>query len=285
MDFIILTGMSGAGKTQASNTLEDLGYYCVDNMPVPLIPKFVELYKNIPGKETNVAFIIDVRGAIEFRSLLDELDNLKSNGYDTKVLFIDCDTKTLIGRFKETRRIHPLTVLNNVTMNEAIDQEREMLSVVKNRADYVIDTSTLKPAQLREKLYAIFTTQQHESMLISCMSFGFKYGIPTDADLVFDVRCFPNPYYIDSLKHKTGLEKPVRDYVFSFDETNEFVKKLKDMVDFLIPLYVNEGKTQLTVAIGCTGGKHRSVAIAEKLGTYLRDKKENVFIVHRDYQK
>ncbi len=285
MNFVVLTGMSGAGKSSAANMLEDLGYYCVDNMPVALIPPFVELYKNMPGKDTDVAFIIDVRGEIEFTSLLDELDKLNENGYHSKVIFIDCDSKTLINRYKETRRIHPLTVLKNITMQEAIDRERDMLKVVKDRADYVIETSALKPAQLKEKINAIFKPGTESSMFISCLSFGFKYGAPTDADLVFDVRCFPNPYYIPELKFQTGLDAPVEEYVFSFPQTNEFMQKLKDMIDFLIPMYIEEGKTQLTVAIGCTGGKHRSVAIAEKLGNYLKNKNQNVVISHRDYKK
>lgn len=286
MEFLVLTGMSGAGKTQASNTLEDMGYYCIDNMPAALIATFAELYTQTPGKAQNVAFILDVRGENEFNTLFEQLDMLKKRGYACRTVFIDCNDRVLLNRFKETRRLHPLVALKNVTVSEAIMLEREMLSPVKARADYVIDTSTLTPLQLRDRIKAIlFASEGGSGMIITCLSFGFKYGIATEADLVFDVRCFPNPYYKEELRDLTGLDDPVRDFVFSFDETNSFMDKLFDMVDYLIPLYIEEGKPQLIIAFGCTGGKHRSVAIAEALASHLRANNLNTVTIHRDIVK
>ncbi len=285
MEFLILTGMSGAGKSQASHVMEDMGYYCIDNMPSAMIPYFAQVYSTMPGKSANVAFIIDVRGESDFRSLLAELEALKANGYCCRTVFVDCEDRVLINRYKETRRVHPLVTLKNVSVNEALTLERELLAPIKEKADYLIDTTTLTPPQLRDKLMAILGTSRTESMVITCMSFGYKYGIATEADLVFDVRCFPNPFYVPELKHKTGLDEPVRDYVFSNKPTLEFMKKLYDMVDYLIPLYAEEGKTQLTIAIGCTGGKHRSVAITEALSHHLQAGGLNAIAVHRDIIK
>jgi Predicted P-loop-containing kinase len=286
MEFLILTGMSGGGKTQASNTLEDMGYYCIDNMPAALIAKFAELYTQTPGKAQNVAFIFDVRGELEFDTLFDQLDALKKRGYACRTVFIDCNDRVLLNRYKETRRLHPLVALKNVTVSEAITLERDMLAPVKSRADYVIDTSTLSPLQLRDRIKAIlFASDSGGGMIITSLSFGYKYGIATEADLVFDVRCFPNPYYEATLKNLTGLDDAVRDYVFSFEKTNLFMEKLYDMVDFLLPQYIDEGKPQLIVAFGCTGGKHRSVAIAEALAAHLRAKNYNTVTIHRDIVK
>lgn len=285
MDFIILTGMSGSGKSNAANTLEDMGYYCIDNMPVSLIPKFVELYTKTPGKSSNVAFIIDVRGEIEFNSLFDELAQLSSGGFNCRTIFIDCNNTVLLNRYKETRRIHPLVAARNISINEAIATEREMLSEVKTRADYIIDTSTMTIHQLRDKIVAIVTSDVKKNIFVTCMSFGFKYGITTEADLVFDVRCFPNPFYEPELKDLTGIDKAVSDYVFSFDQTKAFMKKLCDMIDFLMPLYIEEGKAQLIIAVGCTGGKHRSVAITEALASHLKDQGIKTISIHRDIIK
>jgi len=285
MEFLILTGMSGAGKSQAANILEDIGYYCIDNMPVALITKFAELYTQIPGKSSNVAIIIDVRGEIEFHTLFHELDVLRSGGYTCRVVFIDCADNVLVNRYKETRRAHPLVTLKNVSMTEALALEREMLSEVYENADYIIDTSDLTVHQLRDKLTAVIKSHSKRDIMVTCMSFGFKYGIAMEADLVFDVRCFPNPFYEPELKHKTGLDQPVKEYVFSFGQTNEFLVRLCDMIDSLLPLYVDEGKSQLTVAVGCTGGKHRSVAIAEALNKHLYDNGINSITIHRDIRK
>ncbi|MFA6948309.1 MAG: RNase adapter RapZ [Eubacteriales bacterium] len=285
MDFIILTGMSGSGKSNAANTLEDMGYYCIDNMPVSLIPKFVELYTKTPGKSSNVAFIIDVRGEIEFDSLFDELAQLSSGGFNCRTIFIDCNNAVLLNRYKETRRIHPLVAARNISVNEALATEREMLSEVKSRADYIIDTSAMTIHQLRDKIVAMVTSDVKKNIFVTCMSFGFKYGITTEADLVFDVRCFPNPFYEPDLKDLTGIDKAVSDYVFSFDQTKQFMKKLCDMIDFLMPLYIEEGKAQLIIAIGCTGGKHRSVAIAEALAAHLKEQGIKTISIHRDIIK
>ncbi|MBE6622042.1 MAG: RNase adapter RapZ [Ruminococcaceae bacterium] len=285
MEFVVITGMSGAGKTQASNVMEDMGYYCIDNMPSAMIPYFAEVYATMPTKNANVAFIIDVRGENDFLPLLTELTRLKEKGYSCRTVFIDCEDRVLINRYKETRRVHPLVTLKNVSVNEALAMERQMLAPIQRKADYRIDTSTLTSSQLRDQLMAIFHTTRTDRMVITCMSFGYKYGIATEADLVFDVRCFPNPFYLPELKPLTGLDEPVRDYVFSHKTASDFMTKLYDMVDYLIPLYAEEGKTQLTIAIGCTGGKHRSVAMTEALAGHLKTDGLNVITVHRDIIK
>lgn len=285
MDFIILTGMSGSGKSNAANTLEDMGYYCIDNMPVALIPKFVELYTQTSSKNANVAFIVDVRGELEFKTLFEELRRLSTSGYRCRTIFIDCNNTVLLNRYKESRRIHPLVALRNMSINDALVTEREMLSEVKSMADYVIDTSTLTVHQLRDKITAIASSNVINSIFVTCMSFGFKYGIATEADLVFDVRCFPNPFYEPELRELTGIDEAVRDYVFSFAQTRTFIDKLYDMIDFLMPMYIEEGKAALNIAIGCTGGKHRSVAIAEALTAHLKEKSINAIPIHRDIIK
>ena len=285
MEFIILTGMSGAGKSQAANTLEDIGFYCVDNMPAMLISKFVEIYDLSSNKNSKVAFVIDVRGENEFTTLAEEVRAIKHRGYDVKTIFLECDDGVLITRYKETRRIHPLSSITGKTMDEALKQEREMLSEARDYSDYVINTSKLTALQLRNEIFALITHSKKNEMLISCISFGFKYGIPTEADLVFDVRCFRNPFYIDSLKEKTGLEQEVIDYVFSFEEVEQYLEKLFSMLDFMIPLYKKEGKAQVIIGTGCTGGKHRSVAITERIAAHFNGQEKNVSIIHRDILK
>ncbi len=284
MEFVILTGMSGSGKSCAADTLEDMGYLCIDNMPVAFIPKFAEIYNQTPNQNSKVAFVIDVRGEIEFETLISELDALKKRGYSCTTLFIECEDSILINRYKESRRIHPLVPIKNVSMQGAIELERSMLLPIKEYADYIIDTSYLTVRQFRDKILAIHPEKNKRELVVTCMSFGFKNGIVTDADIVFDVRCFPNPFYINELKEKTGLETAVKEYVFSSGETKVFLDKLYDMLDYMIPLYEKEGKSQLTVAVGCTGGKHRSVAIAEELGAHLKNNYKTV-IVHRDIEK
>lgn len=285
MEFLIITGMSGAGKSQAANTLEDLGWYCIDNMPAQLIPKFAELYTAAPGKQERVAFIIDIRGEIEFETLFSELDLLRSQGADCRTVFLDCDDAVIISRYKFTRRTHPIVAAKNITITEALKHEREILAVAMQRADYTIDTTNLSPNQLKDKMLGIANTDRAKGLFVTCMSFGFKHGAASEADLVFDVRCFPNPYYHEELREHTGLEAPVRDFVFSHEETNVFVDKLYDMVDYLLPLYEREGKTQLIIAIGCTGGKHRSVAICERLSEHLRQSGQRTVTIHRDITK
>ncbi|MBO4265063.1 MAG: RNase adapter RapZ [Clostridia bacterium] len=283
MKFLIVTGLSGSGKSQAANALEDIGYYCIDNMPASLILQFAEIYTNSPGKSADVAFIIDARGETEFETLSSSIGALRKQ-FTCEIIFLTCSDEVLTNRYKESRRLHPFA-LKNGSLLEAIRAERKLLESVENRADYVIDTSSLTSAKLREKITSIACGKSHGDILINCMSFGFKYGIASESDIVFDVRCFTNPYYVDELKNKTGLDREVFDYVFDSKDVNVFCEKVFSMIDFLIPLYVEEGKTQLTVSFGCTGGKHRSVAICEALAEHLKDNGANVVCVHRDIDK
>lgn len=284
MTFVIVTGVSGAGKSRAVSALEDIGFYCVDNMPPALIPKFAELCLQTDGKIRNVAIVTDVRGGALFNSLFEGLDGLRAQGGDYKILFLDADDSVLIRRFQETRRKHPLMEPGG-TVAEAIRREREQLRPARERADYIIDTSNISPAQLKERLTVLFMGDGRAGMIVNCVSFGFKYGTPSECDLVFDVRCFPNPFYVDKLRPLTGLDAPVRDYVFASDQTRVFVHKLFDMIDFLLPLYMQEGKSQLVVCIGCTGGRHRSVAITEALYNHLVEKGVRVTVSHRDIRR
>lgn len=281
MAFLIITGISGAGKSRAINALEDIGFYCVDNMPPTLIPKFAEICLQTNGKINNIAIVTDVRGGTLFNSLFDGLDELKTQGGEYKILFLDADDQVIIQRFKETRRIHPLSQSGN-TISNAIFEERILLRPARERADYIIDTSKLTPSQLKERIQVLFLGDNKSSLIVNCVSFGFKYGIPSEADLVFDVRCFPNPFYEDNLKQLTGLDEPVKQYVLSSEYTQGFVIRLYDMIDYMYPLYREEGKSQLIVAIGCTGGKHRSVTITEELFKHLLDKGIRASVSHRD---
>ena len=270
MRFVIVTGMSGSGKRTAMKMLEDVGFYCVDNLPVALIDKFVELIA-MPNSEVNkVALGIDVRADQSFDGVCRVLEKLKDNGYLFEILFLEASDAVLLKRYKETRRLHPLSPKGRV--QEGIHKERETLKEIRQMADYIFDTSNLLTRELKEEIDNIFIhNKEYNSLIVSILSFGFKNGIPADADLVFDVRFLPNPFYIDELKHKTGNDKEVQDYVMEFTEASEFLKKLMDMLDFLIPNYVKEGKHQLVVAIGCTGGKHRSVTLANELYAKMKD--------------
>ena len=281
MEFVIITGMSGGGKSRASDILEDAGFYCIDNMPARLIPDFASLY-NEAMRNKEVSFTIDVRGESDFNALFSSIDMLRKNGHTCKIIFVECSTEVLINRYKETRRMHPLVSDTGMNISDAIAKEREMLSALKESADIVIDTSKTTLSQLRERVLSAIKREGNDGIFINCMSFGFKYGAAVEADLIFDVRCFPNPFYIPELKYKTGLETEVREFVFSSADTKEFVKKLFEMIDMLLPLYVKEGKHQLTVALGCTGGKHRSVAIAEALRTHLSESGYKAVSFHRD---
>ena len=285
MDFVIVTGLSGAGKSRAVDALEDIGFYCVDNMPPALISKFAELCLQSDGKINRVAIVTDIRGGDLFQGLFAELDALRDKSLDYKLLFLDASDSVLINRFKETRRKHPLITKNSMSVEAAIHKERELLRPLRERADYVIDTSLTSAQQLRQKIGNLFLDNISDNLLINCMSFGFKYGIPTEADLVFDVRCMPNPYYIDELKTKTGLDQVVRDYVMSFPQSIQLRDKLFDLIDFLIPYFHEEGKSQLVIAVGCTGGKHRSVTFAELLYSHLAEKGNKVSVNHRDITK
>lgn len=285
MRFVVLTGMSGSGKATAGKMLEDQGFYCVDNLPVRLIDKFTELMF-IPGSGiSKVCMTIDVRSDKTFKYAEDVLSKLREKGYQYEILFMDASDDVLIRRYKETRRAHPLAPEGRV--EDGIRKEREILKNIKSKADYVIDTSNLLTRELKQELIKIFVENQHyNSLMINVTSFGFKYGIPVDADLVFDVRFLPNPYYIDELKHQTGNDKAVQDYVKSFPQTTEFMKKLEDMISFLIPYYVKEGKNQLVIAIGCTGGRHRSVTLANELYKDMQGHGNyGITLYHRDVDR
>jgi len=284
--FLIVTGMSGAGKSRAVAVLEDLGYYCVDNLPIPLIPKFAEICLAATEQYDKVALVTDVRAGDSFSKLFTSLDSIRSMGCDYRILYLDTATQTLITRYKETRRKHPL-MNEGLSLAEAIDRERDRLEAVRGRADYVVDTTKLTAAGLREHLVRLFAgTDSGQVFQIIVESFGFKHGIPTEADLVFDVRFLPNPYYEISLREHNGTEPDVRDYVFQGGTADALMMHLNSLMDFLIPRYISEGKTSVVVCIGCTGGKHRSVAITEALAAHLRaEGNKNLTVVHRDYQR
>ena len=284
MQYTIVTGMSGSGKTKVIRYLEDMGYFCIDNMPPVLIPKFSEMLSSVNGSFTNVALVIDIRVGDMINELIKQIEDLKKKGYDCTLLYLDADDETLVKRYKETRRQHPLEGAGGLL--KAIQRERKMLSALFDEADYVIDTSDMSAAQLLSRLKEIYApASSGQSLKINVMAFGYKYGMPLDADLVFDVRCFPNPFYIDELKRLTGNDREVQDYVMSFPTAVTFMEKLEDMMSFMIPLYIEEGKISLTIAIGCTGGKHRSVTMTNKLADYLKAKDYEVSITYRDLGK
>ncbi len=282
MDFVIVTGLSGAGKVSALHALEDIGFYCVDNIPSMLVFTFYDICrKAIDPKMQRVAVGIDIRAEQTFDDIFHTLCKISNEG-QYKILFIDARDDVLIRRFKENRRKHPLVEKCNGSVKKAISIEREKLKLMRDKSDYIIDTSFLLPAQLKERISSLFLTKNSNALMITCMSFGFKYGIPTEADIVFDVRCLPNPFYIESLKTLTGLDREVKDYVMQWDQTKGFVSKLFPLIDFMLPLYCNEGKSQLVIAIGCTGGKHRSVALTQTLCDHLLEKGNKASSVHRD---
>lgn len=264
MRFVIVTGMSGGGKSTAMKMLEDTGYYCVDNLPVPLIITFADLISNKESEIKKAALGLDVRSDQSFSQISQIIARLKNNGSKFELLFMDADDEVLLKRYKETRRIHPVNGRGSI--ENSISKEREILLDIKNKADYVIDTSRLLTRELKEELNRIFVKdEEYNNLMVHVMSFGFKNGIPLDSDLIFDVRFLPNPFYLDELKNKTGNDKEVRDYVLGFEEAQAFLQKLIDMIKFLIPNYVKEGKHRLVIAIGCTGGKHRSVTFTKML--------------------
>lgn len=285
MRFVIVTGMSGAGKSTALNRLEDMGYFCVDNLPITLISKFAEMAYT-PGSEIQrVALGVDIRSGAALESLEDVLEGMAAASRKYEILFLDAADDVLVKRYKETRRTHPLA--HGGRVDRGIRQEREKLAFLKQHADYIIDTSKLLTRELNMELEKIFVEgREFKSLVVTVLSFGFKYGIPADADLVFDVRFLPNPYYIDDLKKKTGNDKPVQDYVMGFEVSHVFLNKLTDMIQFLLPNYVQEGKNQLIIGIGCTGGKHRSVTLANRLFENLsRQNNYGIRIEHRDIGK
>lgn len=285
MQLLIVTGMSGAGKSQAANVLEDMGFYCVDNIPPAIIPSFVELSNRSNGEMGRIAIVTDARGGDMFNEISDVLDGLTQSGIGYKILFLDASDNVLVHRYKENRRKHPLCDRNDISLTDAVALERKMLSRIRFRADYIVDTSLISATQLKSQLSDIFLDNKKGGIKILCKSFGFKYGNDVDADIIFDVRCLPNPFYIDDLKHKTGLEKEVRDYVMDSTDSVAFLEKVTDFVNFSIPLYIKEGKSQLIISFGCTGGKHRSVTFAERLNAHLSDKGYNSVSIHRDINK
>ncbi len=281
MEFVIITGMSGAGKSQAVKVLEDLNYYCMDNLPPMLLPNFAELCKASTKTVDKVAVVVDIRGGIFFNDLFTSLEVLKEKGIKHSILFLDATDEELVKRYKELRRPHPLSETGIII--DGIIKEREILKDVKQKSDYIIDTTSLKLGRLKEEVTRIFIEGKiYHNLTVSFVSFGYKYGIPSDSDLVFDVRFLPNPYYIESLKRLTGNNKEVQDYVMSSDISNEFLHKLMKLLEFLLPHYILEGKTNLIISIGCTGGKHRSVTIANRLADYFGNENYRVTVSHRD---
>lgn len=285
MKFVIITGMSGAGKSTALKMMEDIGFYCVDNLPIPLLEKFVELSELQNAELQKVALGIDARSGQALDELREVLDRIEAKGEDFEILFLDSDDSVLVKRYKETRRSHPLAP--NERVDKGIALEREKLAFLKERADYILDTSQLLTRELKTEIEKIFLkNQDYKNLFITVLSFGFKYGIPVDSDLVFDVRFLPNPYYVEGLRAKTGNDAEIQEYVLQFKEAHTFLDKLNDMIEFLIPNYIAEGKNQLVISIGCTGGKHRSVTLANELYKRLSGKTEyGLKIEHRDIGK
>ncbi|MBP3381968.1 MAG: RNase adapter RapZ [Clostridia bacterium] len=285
MDFMIVTGMSGAGKSRAMAALEDIGYYCVDNLPPVLLAQFAQLLADKHGESEKVALAVDSRGATGLEEFEQGLNEMRMQDIPYRVMFLDCDNDVLMRRYKETRRRHPLAEPEDVSFAKAIAKERKMLSSMKKAAHYRIDTSQLTTAQLRDQIVQMFLANPDTAMPVQCMSFGFKYGAPLEADMVLDVRCFRNPYYVPELKHKTGLDKEVSDFVLNSETSRGFEQHLFGLLDYMLPLYRNEGKSQLVIAIGCTGGKHRSVTFTERLAAHLKENNVPVVINHRDIKK
>ena len=286
MRFVIVTGVSGAGKSTVLKMLEDAHYFCVDNLPIPLVEKFASLMLEVHEEGVqNAALGIDARSGHSLEELAQVLDHMKEAGYDFEILFMDAEDSVLVKRYKETRRSHPLA--SNGRVDDGIRLERQKMDFLRKRADYIIDTSHLLTRELRQEIEKIFVNNEKFcNMMVTVLSFGFKYGIPADADLVFDVRFLPNPYYVEGLRQKNGNDKEIQDYVMQFQEANVFLDKLEDMLEFLIPNYITEGKNQLVISIGCTGGKHRSVTLANELYKRLSGKKGyGLKIEHRDIGK
>lgn len=280
---VIITGMSGAGKTVVVQSFEDLGFFCVDNLPPTLLPKFLELMKDAGNKMNKVALVMDLRGREFFDHLFKALDDLAETSWVTpQILFLDADDSTLVRRYKETRRSHPLA--KSGLPLEGIQLERELLEELKGRAQIIYNTSKLKPKELRERVLTEFSVNRKSTFNVNVMSFGFKHGLPIDADLVFDVRFLPNPHYIEHMRPKTGLDEEVSNYVLKWNETNKFLEKVIELLAFMLPHYKREGKSQLVIAIGCTGGQHRSVALTEFIGKHFENDYQTR-ITHRDIDR
>ena len=284
MDFLIITGLSGAGKSQAVHALEDIGYFCIDNIPAELLEQFIALCQT-SARHDKYAVVVDIRSCCYFDNFSETKKKFTDRGYHVRTLFLDSADEVLIRRFKETRRKHPLMDDSVNLLQQAIMLERKALSPVRACADYLIDTSTLSSSQLKERIVSLFFSKSSNAMAVTIMSFGFKYGIPADADIVLDVRCLPNPHYIQELRPLTGCDERVSDYVFSFEESKGLLQHYNAMIDYSLPLYVREGKSSLVIAFGCTGGKHRSVSFAERMYKRLKESHDSVLVLHRDYQR
>ena len=285
MNFLIVTGLSGAGKSMAVNALEDIGFFCIDNIPAGLLPRILDFAQQGENQLSRVAVVMDVRGlrsVEETRRALDALDE-KKMPYD--ILFLDANDNTIRRRYKDTRRVHPMTITEGISITEAIAKEREILQPLRERAKYVIDTSMLSAAQNRERVCGLFLNKGECSMSLSVVSFGFKYGLPQEADIVFDVRCLPNPFYVPELKNLTGMDQAVVDYVMAAPESQELLRRIESFLEYALPLYVKEGKSQLMIAVGCTGGKHRSITFARKIGEYCQKLGYQPSVQHRDAKR
>ena len=286
LELVIITGMSGAGKSTAANALEDIGFYCIDNIPPMLINSIIDISTRSNVNMSKIAVITDLRGYDMFDEINTTIESIEKRGINPKIVFLDAEDDELIKRYKENRRLHPLCVKLNLSVADAIKHERLLLNKVHSISEFIIDTTNCTSRQLRKRIIDIFTdTTKTDTISVQCMSFGFKHGTPHDADLMFDVRCLPNPFYIDELRELTGLNTEVSSYVLNFNEAQEIYKKIENFVDYTLPLYEQEGKSQLVVAIGCTGGKHRSVTIVEKLFAHLKKQGLNVVCTHRDIEK
>lgn len=285
MELLVVSGLSGAGKSLAVNALEDIGYFCIDNIPAGLMPRLLDFSLQGENMLEKVAVVLDVRGCRSEGDITAALQSINRREIPFEVLFLDSSDEVLERRYKETRRMHPISLLDGVSTSEAIARERKLLRPLFERADYVVDTSLLSTAQNKERICNLFLQSAQQSMVLNVISFGFKYGLPKEADLVFDVRCLPNPFYVPELKNKTGLDQEVADYVMQFDQAKQLLEHLQNLLDFSLPLYIKEGKSQLTLAVGCTGGKHRSITFARLLAEHFKAKGYAPVVQHRDAER
>lgn len=285
MNFLIVTGLSGAGKSMAVNALEDIGFFCIDNIPIALLPRIVDFALQGENQLSRVAVVMDVRGVRNSDQLEQALADLDAKKIEYEILFLDASSQTIQRRYKETRRQHPISLTDHVSIQEAIERERRLLQPLRNRAKYVIDTSLLSAAQNKERVCSLFLDKGKCPMALTVVSFGFKYGLPQEADLVLDVRCLPNPFYVPELKNLTGMDQAVVDYVMAAPESQELLRRYESMLEYALPLYVKEGKSQLMIAVGCTGGKHRSITFARKIGEFCEKLGYEPSVQHRDAKR
>lgn len=285
MNFLIVTGLSGAGKSMAVNALEDIGFFCIDNIPVALLPRIVDFALQGENQLSRVAVVMDVRGVRNKEQLEEALADLDAKKIEYEILFLDANNHTIQRRYKETRRQHPISLTDHVSIEEAIERERRLLQPLRNRAKYVIDTSLLNVAQNKERVCSLFLDKGKSPMALTVVSFGFKYGLPQEADLLLDVRCLPNPFYVPELKNLTGMDQAVVDYVMAAPESQELLRRYESMLEYALPLYVKEGKSQLMIAVGCTGGKHRSITFARKIGEFCQKLGYEPSVQHRDAKR